>query len=73
MMSLFPGAKGNLPMQTIDVKNLYYQMMLADWQRAFLNSGQVITNANYTLLDLQRCMTLQEEQNLAMIAQRRQQ
>ena len=73
MMSLLPGANGNLPMQTVDIKNLYYQMMPADWQCAFLNSGQVITNINYTLLDLQRFMTLQEEQNQVEIAWRRQQ
>ena len=72
MMSLFPGANGNLPMQTVDIKNLYYQMMPLDWQHAFLNSGQVITNINYMLLDLQQFMTLQEEQNQAMIAWRRQ-
>ena len=68
MMSLFPGANGNLPMQTEDIKNLYYQMMLVDWQHAFLNSGQVITNINYMLFDLQQFMTLQEEQNQATIA-----
>ena len=38
-------------MQTVDIKILYYKMM--DWQRVFLNSRQVITNINYTLLDLQ--------------------
>ena len=27
MMSLFPGAGGNPPMQAVDIKNLYYQMM----------------------------------------------
>ena len=73
MMSLLPGANGNLPMQTVDIKNLYCQMIPADWQRAFLNNRQVITNANYTLLDLQRFMTLQEEHNLATIAWRCQQ
>ena len=73
MMSLFPGAAGNPPMQAVDVKNLYYQMMPGEWQRAFLNSGQVITNNNYTLLSLQRFMTLQEEQNQADVARRRQQ
>ena len=29
MMSLFPGALGNLLMQPVDVKNLFYQMMTA--------------------------------------------
>ena len=43
MMSLFPGVAGNPPMQPVDVKNLFYQMMPGEWQRAFLNSGQVIT------------------------------
>ena len=28
MMSLLPGANGNLPMQTMDIKNLYYQMIM---------------------------------------------
>ena len=73
MMSLFPGAAGNPPMQAVDVKNLYYQMMPGEWQRAFLNSGQVITDNNYTLLSLQRFMTLQEEQNQADVARCRQQ
>ena len=73
MMSLFPGAAGNPPMQAVDIKNLFYQMMPAEWQRAFLNSGQVITNNDYTLLELQRFMTLQEEQNQADVARRRQQ
>ena len=68
MMPLFPGAAGNPPMQPVDVKNLYYQMMPGEWQRAFLNSGQVITDNNYTLLSLQRFMTLQEEQNQADMA-----
>ena len=48
MMLLFPGAGGNPPMQAVDVKNLYYQMMPSEWQQVFLNSGQVITNPNYT-------------------------
>ena len=43
-------------------------MMPGEWQRAFLNSGQVITNNNYTLLSLKRFMTLQEEQNQAAAA-----
>ena len=72
MMALFPGAGGNPPMQVVDIKNLYYQMMPSEWQRAFLNSGQVITDPNYTLLSLQRFMTLQEEQNQADVARRRQ-
>ena len=70
MMSLIPGSNGNLPMQTEDIKNLYYEMMPEDWQHAFLNSGQVITNINYMLFDLQQFMTLQEEQNQATIAWR---
>ena len=45
-------------------------MMPVEWQRAFLNSGQVITNNNYTLLALQCFMTLQEEQNQADVARR---
>ena len=73
MMSLFPGAAGNPPMQPVDVKNLYDQMMPGEWQRAFHNSGQVITDNNYTLLLLQRFMTLQEEQNQADVARHRQQ
>ena len=73
MMSLFPGAAGNPPMQPVDIKNLFYQMMPTEWQRAFLNSGQVITNNDYTLLTLQRFMTLQEEQNQADVTWRRQQ
>ena len=73
MMSLFPGAPGTPPMQPVDVKNLYYQMMPGEWQRAFLNSGQVITDNNYTLLSFQRFMTLQEEQNQADVTRRRQQ
>ena len=72
MMSLFPGAGGNPPMQAGDIKNLYYQMMPSEWQRAFLDSGQVITDPTYTLLSLQRFMTLQEEQNQADVARRRQ-
>ena len=72
MMSFFPGAGGNPPMQAVDIKNLYFQMMPSEWQRAFLNSGQVITDPNYTLLSLQRFMTLQEEQNQADVARHRQ-
>ena len=47
-------------------------MMPSEWQWAFLNSGQVITDPNYTLLPLQRLMTLQEEQNQADVARHRQ-
>ena len=72
MMSLFPGPRGNPPMQAVDIKNLYYQMMPSEWQRAFLNSGQVITDPTYTLLSLQHFMTLQEEQNQVDVARRRQ-
>ena len=72
MMALFPGAGGNPPMQVVDIKNLYYQMMPSEWQRVFLNSGQVITDPNYTSLSLQHFMTLQEEQNQADVARRRQ-
>ena len=70
MMSLLLGAAGNPPMQLDDVKNLFNQMMPGEWHRAFLNSGQVITNNNHTLLSLQCFMTLQEEQNLADVARR---
>ena len=73
MMSLFPGAAGNPPMQPVNIKNLYYQMMPGEWQHSFLNSGQVITNNDYTLLSLQCFMTLQEEQNQADVARHRQQ
>ena len=52
-------------MQAVDVKNLYYQMMPSEWQWVF---SQVITDPNYTLLSLQRFMTLQEEQNQADVA-----
>ena len=69
MMSLFPGVAGSPPMQPVDIKNLFYQMMPAEWLHAFLNSGQVITNNNYTLLALQCFMTLQEEQNQVDVAQ----
>ena len=55
-------------MQAVDIKTLYYQMMPPEWQRAFLNSGQVIMDLTYTLLYLQRFMTLQEEQNQADVA-----
>ena len=72
MMSLFLGAGDNPPMQAVDIKNLYHQMMPSEWQQAFLNSGQVITDHNYTLLSLQRFMTLQEEQNQADVARHRQ-
>ena len=68
MMSLFPGAAGNPLMQPVDVKNLFYQMMPAEWQCAFLNSGQVTSNNNYALFTLQCFMTLQEEQNQANVA-----
>ena len=57
-------------MQAVDIKNLYYQMMPSEWRRAFLNSGQVITDPTYTLLSLQRFMTLLEEQNQADMARR---
>ena len=59
-------------MQAVDIKNLYHQMMPSEWQQAFLNSGQVIMDHNYTLLSLQRFMTLQEEQNQADVARHRQ-
>ena len=72
MMSLLPGAGGNPPMQAVDIKNLYYQMMPSEWQRAFLNSGQFIIDRTYTLLSLHRFMTLQEEQNQADVARSRQ-
>lgn len=71
MMSLFPGTDDNPPLQPLDLKNLFYQMMPLDWQRAFLNSGQVITEPTYTLLSLQRFMTLQEEQNALDVQRRR--
>ena len=70
MMSLFPGSNGQMPLQAVDVKKLYYQMMPVHWQRAFLNTGQVITNPNYTLLDLQWFMTLQEDQTAIDVARR---
>ena len=44
--------------------------MPSEWQQAFLNSGQVITDPTYTLLSLQRFMTLQEDQNQADMARR---
>ena len=66
MMSLFPGVARNPLMQPVNVKNLFYQMTPGEWH--FLNSGQVITNNDYTLLARQRFMTLQEEQNQADMA-----
>ena len=59
-------------MQAVDIKNLYYQMTPFEWERAFLNSGQVIMDPNYSLLSLQHFMTLQEEQNQVDVAWRRQ-
>ena len=72
MMFLFPGSHGNPPMQAVDVKNLYYQMMPSEWQCAFWNSGQGIMDPGYTLLSLQHFMTLQEEQNQGDVARHRQ-
>ena len=68
MMSLFPGVNGNPPLQAVNLMNLYYQMMPVDWQRAFLNSSQVIMDVNYTLLMLQCFITLQEEQTAMDVA-----
>ena len=72
MMSLFPGSHSSPLMQAVDVKNLYYQMMPSEWQCVFLNSDQVVMDPGYTLLSLQRFMTLQEEQNQVDMAWRRQ-
>ena len=62
LLSVFPGAGGNPPFQALDLKNMYYRMMPDPWKRSFLNSGQMLTDPNYTLLDLQRYMSLQEDQ-----------
>ena len=62
LLSVFPGAGGNPPFQALDLKNMYYRMMPDPWKWSFLNSGQMLTDPNYTLLDLQRYMSLQEDQ-----------
>ena len=45
---------------------MYYRMMPDPWKRSFLNSGQMLTDPNYTLLDLQCYMSLQEDQQQMM-------
>ena len=62
LLSVFPGAGGNPPFQALDLKDMYYRMMPDPWKRSFLNSGQMLPDPNYTLLDLQRYMSLQEDQ-----------
>ena len=60
LLSVFPGAGGNPPFQALNLKD--YQMMPDPWKRSFLNSDQMLTDPNYTLLDLQCYMSLQEDQ-----------
>ena len=60
MMSLFPGVNDNPPFTHQDLKNTYFKMMPAEWQHAFINNGEDITNDGYTLLHLQQYMTTQE-------------
>ena len=62
LLSVFPGAGSNLPFQALDLENMYYRMMPDPWKRSFLNSSQMLTDPNYTLLDLQHYMSLQEDQ-----------
>ena len=45
---------------------MYYRMMSDPWKRSFLNSGQMLTDPNYTLLDLQCYMSFQEDQQQMM-------
>ena len=54
-------------MPVIDLTGRSLHYLYSSW---LLNSGQVITDLTYTLLSLQRFMTLQEEQNQADMAQR---
>ena len=66
LLSVFPGVGGNLLFQARDLKNMYYRMMPDPWKRSFLNSGQMLADPNYTLLDLQCYMSLQEDQQEMM-------
>ena len=61
LLRWLPGNNGNVPYTDHDLKLKLYNMMLDDWKLTFLASGQSITDANYTLLDLQRYMSIQEE------------
>ena len=70
LLSVFPGAGGNPPFQALYLKNMYYGMMPDPWKRSFLNSSQMLTDPNYTLLDLQCYMSLQEDQQQMMTPRR---
>ena len=58
MMSLLPGVKNTPPFTHQDLNNIYFKMMPAEWQHAFINNGQDITSDNYALLELQPYMVL---------------
>ena len=66
LLSVFPGAGRNPQFQTLVLKNMYYRMMPDPWKRSFLNSSQMLTDPKNTLLDLQRYMSLQEDQHQMM-------
>ena len=55
-----PGNNGNVPYDELGLKHKYYNMMLQQWKHAFLSSGLDISNPNYSFLDLQRYMSIQE-------------
>ena len=66
MMSLFPGENNTPPFTHQDLKNIYFKMMPAEWQHAFINNGQDITSDSYTLLKLQQYMATQENIHCAL-------
>ena len=59
LMRWFPGNAAS-PFDESTLKLLFYNMMLPKWKLAFLSSGTDINDGNYTLLHLQRYMTIQE-------------
>ena len=66
MMSLFLGANGNLPVNVQELKTIYIHMIPEEWQSAFINNDQDITNETNSLLHLQQYMTVKDTHQHAL-------
>lgn len=60
LLAALPGANNTAPYDELGLKTIYYNLMWDKWKLAFLTTGQDFSANTYTLLQLARFMTIQE-------------
>jgi hypothetical protein len=69
--ALFPGSNGNVAYDDQQLKNVYFKMMLPEWQLQFQHLQHNLLDANFSSRDLQEYMSLEETVYNAMMEGRK--